>query len=602
MFNTLPRKILIPLLVLAATGQARPAIGQQPPVTTPPPSPLDNIHGSVTLPYAELRALWQAATPAAATPPEKPPVPYTVRSARYTLEFSADGQEGTVEASYDIQTFNDGWSAVPLLGSANARLQQVEPDGVLIAVRDGFYTLVTDKRSTQPVKLRFSVPLAPHDEPGGKRRLDLRLETGPALINELAVSKIPAGWLVQVANAAAASQPPSPAEEGTRRYHLAGSGGVALTLARAADQPSAPVPSTWRGEAQSVVRYDDGRLAYKTHLRITTEAGAGLRAALTLPLSVNVQTVTGDDLGEWHVVRVDGPGGTPATRRLDLVWKTGDVLRRELVLSYERPQLLVAGDWPLVSPALAEGQGRLESAFYILPMMDGLEFAAGEATPALNPGDRRQIPRWVAAEAGGGSFVTCTVANAAPARNETALVRARQLPLVQTVKATVEESRFETRLVADGALLTKGVWSVRHDAPLTFALTLPAGAQVLTCLANGHDIAAIDRGTGLIEIPLPGSPGDKPTTVALSYTAKQPPLAPVSGQMKLILPQTPLFVKTLDWDLQIPDAYELIALEGNVTQTPPGDSNRPGIHLGKDLLNGEQPSVELFYQKRSVNP
>ena len=601
MFNTLPRQILVPLLLLAAAGQARSAIGQQSPAAPPPLSPADNLHGSVTLPYSELRALWQAATLPAAPPAEKPPVPYTVRSARYALEFGADGQESTGEADFDIQTFTDGWAAVPLLGSTNARLQGIEPEDILVTVRDGFYTFLTDKRSAQPVKLRFSVPLVAHDESDGKHRLDLRLETGPALINELAVSKVPAGSLVQVANAIAASQPPAPAGDETRRYHLAGSGGVALTLARAADRPTAPVASTWRGEAQSVVRYDDGSLVYRTHLRLTTEAGTGLRAVLALPLSVNVQAVTGDDLGEWRVVRADGPNGT-ATRRVEVAWKTPDVLRRELVLTYERPQPLAAGDWPLVSPGLAEGQGRLESAFYALPTMDGLELTAGEATLALNAGDGRQTPRWVAVEAGGGGFVVCTVANASPARNEAALVRARQLPLVQTVKATVEESRFETRLVADGALLTKGNWAVHHDAPLTFALVLPPGAQVLTCLVNEHDVAAIDRGTGHVEIPLPGNPGKKPTLVALSYTDKQPPLAPVSGQTKLVLPQTPLFMKTLGWDLQIPDAYELIALEGNVAQAPPGEFNRPGIHLGKELLNGEQPGVELFYQKRSVNP
>ena len=59
------------------------------------------------------------------------------------------------------------------------------------------------------------------------------------------------------------------------------------------------------------------------------------------------------------------------------------------------------------------------------------------------------------------------------------------------------------------------------------------------------------------------------------------------------------------WDIQIPEAYELTALEGNVSLVPgtaSASNDPPLIHLRKDLLKGEKPTAELFYQKRAVTP
>ena len=104
-----------------------------------------------------------------------------------------------------------------------------------------------------------------------------------------------------------------------------------------------------------------------------------------------------------------------------------------------------------------------------------------------------------------------------------------------------------------------------------------------------------------MDISLPAATTGKPTQIDLSSTGHQPPLAPVSGQVALALPEIDLFVQTLYWDLQIPDDYELTALEGNVALAPAANAP-PGIHLRKDLLKAERPAAELFYQKHAVNP
>ena len=247
------------------------------------------------------------------------------------------------------------------------------------------------------------------------------------------------------------------------------------------------------------MRYDEGQLVYKTRLRLAADSGTGLTAELALPATANVLAVTGIDLDRWRVVK----SAAGDMRQLEISWKTPDTLRRELSLEYGLPQSLPDDDWHLVSPGLVSKTGHLEGALYALPMIDGVEFVSGdEAGTPLTAGLPQQLPGWLADEIGGGNFVTVNIDKSAPADNG-ALVRVRRLPLIHTARATVEESRFHTRLVVDGALLSEGTMSVRHDGPLTLTLTLPADAQLLSCAVQGHDTLPVDRGQGRINLTLP---------------------------------------------------------------------------------------------------
>ena len=576
------RSCYLSLIIVA--GFALPASGQQP----PPPT---DVSGSVTLPYSELKSLLAAAqpkptpTPAPAKAPA-PPVPFSVQAARYEIHLGADPTQATGQVVFEVLTFAEGWTAVPLLPANELRLASVSPEGALVTVRDGVYTLLLDGPGRCTVTLGFSVDVADGETP---RTRAVRLAKPSALVNELSVTGVPAGWLAEVSNAARAADDKGGGSP--LRFQLAADQPLELTLVNAEDRKPAPppAPSVWQAEAQSLVRYDEGQLVYKTRLRLGADTGAGLSVELTLPAAANVLSITGDDLARWRVVKADAGDA----RQLEISWKTSDILRRELLLNYEIAQTASDDAWQLVSPQVVSGDGRLRDALYALPTIAGVEFTTGDKgkTP-LAAGDAQQLPRWLAGEIGGGNFV---------AVNNAVLVGVHRLPLMRTVRATVEESRFHTRLVADGALLSEGTMSVRHDGPLTFGLSLPPETQLLACSINGRDALPVDRGGGRMDLSLPADAAGKPTRIDLSYTGHQPKMEPVSGQVALTLPETDLFVQTLYWDLEIPGDYELTALEGNVALASVANAP-PGIHLRKDLLNAERPAAELFYQKHAVNP
>src|SRR3954464_10230971 len=101
------------LLTAAATG----ALGAE-------PAPVPNLNSAeVTLPYPELKALWQAAQREI---PEKrkPPVEAALLSARYQLVLKGDLGAGVVE--YEIENFTDEWTTIPLLGT-QTQVDDIEP-------------------------------------------------------------------------------------------------------------------------------------------------------------------------------------------------------------------------------------------------------------------------------------------------------------------------------------------------------------------------------------------------------------------------------------------------------------------------------------------
>ena len=131
---------------------------------------------------------------------------------------------------------------------------------------------------------------------------------------------------------------------------------------------------------------------------------------------------------------------------------------------------------------------------------------------------------------------------------------------------------------------------------------MPEKVELLSCTVGGAAAPPIQRENGVIELALP-TPKNGATSVALVYTAKLKPLDPVSGDVALELPRTPIFIEHLDWSITLPAAFEITAIDGNVSVGSNASESTGGdriISLRKDFCRAERPSVSLFYQRRSL--
>src|SRR3954451_1515721 len=143
-----------------------------------PVLPADLNSARVTLPYPELKALWQAAhreVPAK----RKPPVEAALLSARYQITLRGDLAAGLVD--YEIENFTDEWTTIPLLG-AQTQVEEIEPGEVQLIVRDGHYAVVTNRPGKQERRLKFGVKL---------NGSTFALFAAPAAINTLSVAGLP---------------------------------------------------------------------------------------------------------------------------------------------------------------------------------------------------------------------------------------------------------------------------------------------------------------------------------------------------------------------------------------------------------------------------
>jgi hypothetical protein len=256
-------KILARLGLLAFAASALAAA----PASTP-----DLNEARVTLPYSELKALWEAAH-RELSEKRKPPVEAALLSARYQIAVRGDLGAGVVD--YEIENFTDDWIAIPLLG-AQTQVEEIEPADAQLIVREGHYAVVTKRPGKQKLRLKFAVKLngaaaAPH----------FALIASPAAINTLSVSGLLEKQTLRIADAIQLS-----AEKDRLSFRLPAADRIEFDLVaeKAVEPPKGPLVET----AQAVVEtataktriVSDGALLTEVHYSIRHHRALGWSVSL----------------------------------------------------------------------------------------------------------------------------------------------------------------------------------------------------------------------------------------------------------------------------------------------------------------------------------
>jgi hypothetical protein len=332
-----------------------------------PVSPPDLSAAEVTLPYSELKALWQSAN-RESLGKRKPPVEGALLSARYQLVFKGDMAAGVVE--YELENFTDEWTTIPLLG-AQTQVDEFEPADAQLIVRDGHYTVVTNRPGKQKLRLKFAVKL--------NRAADgthFALVASPAAINSLSVAGLPEKQTLRALDATQLS-----AEKDRLSFRLPAIERIEFEIvpeqAAAAPTPNLPVAET----AQAVVESALAKTRIVSDGALLTEIVYRIRHNRALPWIVNLPE--GSELLE---AKIDGQPVKPidrGERNLEFSLPTGRAASAVLVsytgkkpafkpvsgqIAVELPQtglLIHSLDWELRIPVayeIAAFEGNVESA------------------------------------------------------------------------------------------------------------------------------------------------------------------------------------------------------------------------------------------------
>lgn len=164
--------------------------------------------------------------------------------------------------------------------------------------------------------------------------------------------------------------------------------------------------------------------------------------------------------------------------------------------------------------------------------------------------------------------------------------------------AIVRTASSQMRVVQDGSYLNSIKWSIRHEKEMNWTLTMPADCQLLACKVAGETVAPIQQDAVTWVIPLPVSRQRDETPVEFTYSGRQAAFEPVRGEFVGTLPGTSLLIEKLEWQLQLPRLYEVVAIQGNVGFVPGANSGE--LNLTRELGRGETTRVHVFYQKPEI--
>jgi hypothetical protein len=258
-----------------------------------PAAPPDLNEARVTLPYSELKALWEAAHRESAEK-RKPPVEAALISARYQVTLRGDLAAGVVD--YEIENFTDEWTTIPLLG-AQTQVEEIEPADVQLIVREGHYAIVTNRHGKQKLRLKFAVRLNSAAESAR-----FALVASPAAINALSVNGLPEKQTLRIADAIQLS-----AEKDRVSFRLPAAERIEFEIVpeKVIEPQKMPVVET----AQAVVETATAKTRIVSDGALLTEIDYSIRHDRALPWRVDLPE--GSELLE---ARIDGQPVKPIDR------------------------------------------------------------------------------------------------------------------------------------------------------------------------------------------------------------------------------------------------------------------------------------------------
>jgi len=332
-----------------------------------PESTPDLSSAEVTLPYSELKALWQSANRELLAK-RKPPVDAALLSARYQLVFKGDVAAGFVD--YEVENFSDEWTTIPLLGT-QIQVDEFEPADLQLVVRGGHFAAITNRPGKQKLRLKFAVKLN-----GGANGAHFALIAAPAAINTLSVAGLPEKQTLRVVDAT-----PLSTDKDRLSFRLPAVERIEFEIvpeqAAAAPTPAFPVVET----AQAIVETATAKTRIVSDGALLTEIVYKIRHERAIRWSVNLPE--GSELLE---AKIDGQAVKPidrGERNLEFALRTGREASAVLVsytekkpafkpvsgqIAIELPQtslLIHRLDWELRIPVayeIAAFEGNVESA------------------------------------------------------------------------------------------------------------------------------------------------------------------------------------------------------------------------------------------------
>ena len=513
----------------------------------------------ITLPYPELKSLLQPTSPSAATP-----LPSRLST---HLKWTIVNEQPVIEATFRVASYSDALQQVALLNGAFA-MDQVDPATTILSTQEQELRLSCQRSGVHSFKALIH-PIESNQD------FSLQLPSCPSIV--LDVAELPKNLSYTLT-----SQRGLEILKSNSTHHFSHQGDT-LTFHRLQSEEQqaltqAPIPSDWSWQHESLVQVKQDQLTYQIISHATATSGSGMEAQLQIPHEARNLLIAGDDLLQYKLTRTEN-----RQQIAHLSWKSRDILDRSLVITYQMPIRPMDASWTLQSPGDSSSQSR-----YYLSHSPSIHYGHPKIS---QPFAAASLPSTLSAYHDRSDLISLDGSN----REE---LKVERIPVAVTSNSTIQQAIWSVKIEPDGAMLLTGEWKVTHHGAYECLIDTPQGLSLLTANIDQTPTAPIDLGKG--QLKFSGRSTENQTTITCEFTGKLEAFNPIEGTLSLDLPKTPTFINSLDWFVQLPAGYQAQA-QGNLKTLPTRSSDPPNsIHLQKNLVRDERPSIHLFYQKNNL--
>lgn len=496
--------------------------------------------GTVTLPLADYdRLVERAGSPP--RPPASAPVAALLSRASLVLRVADGAVRGTMELAGEayrpgpVHLFDGrGLLDARQVGRPLAvRLEGGGPDAVV--TQAGPFALTLDwggEVVTGPGRASFTVPVPP----AGTARASVDLP-GP----DLAV-QVTGGVVVERSSAGGRTLLELALDPGTAAQ-------VSWTVRETA-AVAAPREVRFLSDLKTLVTAAESDIRLTTLVDLTIVQGEPKQVDVALPPGFEVVAASGATLED----------SAPIASGLRLVLREPGRRRHQILLNLERSATDGSFKIELPLPTLAGAQR--ETGEVALEGVGTLELQAQEAGSLrrMDVSETAGPLRSLAREPLLAAFRYHRRPDEAPRLP----VEVRRFPIAPVLAALAERASVTTLVTTEGRTLTEVSLLVRNQAQPFLRVGLPAGATLLSAEVAGDSVKPVTGADGT-RVPLLRT-GFRPNgayAVSFVYLAQGAPFAR-KGEAAFSLPRLDVPVSVLDWELFLPDFYQVKTTGGDM--------------------------------------
>jgi hypothetical protein len=539
---------------------------------TPTPPTTSSGPGTVTLSLAEYNRLVDRG---AAAPHRiaEPPIPAVVSRAELALRANKDVVRGTLTLQGEV--FRGGPTSMPLLSGGTVLDAQVSGVSVPLVYDNGTYKAILPGGKAFTLTLTWATPIG--SEPG----------RAAVVLPTVAASSIRASLETPGDHADVRVQ----GGMITRRDTASGRTQVEMTLeagvsprvtwsSREAAATSAPRELRLLADVRTLATIGESDIKLAALFDVTVVQGEPAKFDIHLP--------PGFDLASASGASIEVAPNRPSADLLTVIVREPGRRRHQFLLTLERSlanQASLSDASTLANDNRANEEAQLSKASTVanlhhdipLPWLDGAQRETGEAaiegvgTLDLNAEERAPLHRIDASEVSGPLQSLSREALLAAFRYQrrgvepvALALNVQRFPEAPVLAAIAERAVVTTLVTTQGRALTEVALTVRNQGQPFLRVGLPAGATLVSAEVAGGSVKPVE-GTDGARVPLLRT-GFRPSgAYQVSFVYMQSGNAfEKKGDAAMTLARFDVPITVLEWELFLPDRYEVKKFDGDV--------------------------------------